>query len=309
MLLGFFKKIVLADNLALIVQPVYASPEQYSGASALVATLAFAFQIFFDFSAYTDIARGASRVMGIELTRNFLRPYFATSIPEFWHRWHISLSTWFRDYLYIPLGGNRVAKWRWFFNLWVVFVLCGFWHGANWTFLVWGALHGLYICLTHLLAPGVIFLKERTAFARNPRAFKLLSVLLTFSMVCWAWVMFRAETLAQGLAIWKSLAGIPIEVVVYVTQLVIDRVSFSPLAASGLTWLVFPSGKLSLMPAYLLLLTCAYFYLAYRYRSCDDGEGFAAAPKAFRWATYFSALTGIVLLGNFGAAQFIYFQF
>ena len=309
MLLGFFKKIVLADNLALIVQPVYASPDQYSGASALVATLAFAFQIFFDFSAYTDIARGASRVMGIELTRNFLRPYFATSIPEFWHRWHISLSTWFRDYVYIPLGGNRVARWHWFFNLWVVFVLCGFWHGANWTFLVWGALHGFYICLTYLLAPCVSFLRERTAFARHPKAFKVVSVIMTFSMVCWAWVMFRAETLDQGLAIWKSLAGIPIEMATYAAHLVSDRVAFSPIAASGLSWLIFPSGKLSLMPAYLFSLAGCYFYLAYRYRSADDGDGFAAAPKAFRWTAYFSALTGIVLLGNFGAAQFIYFQF
>lgn len=309
MLLGFFKKIVLADNLALIVHPVYANPEEYSGISALVATVAFAFQIFFDFSAYTDIARGASRVLGIELTRNFLRPYFATSIPEFWRRWHISLSTWFRDYLYIPLGGNRVAKWRWFLNLWIVFVLCGLWHGANWTFLIWGALHGFYFFLTYALTPPARWLATNTVLARFPRLCRLLLVLFTFSLVCWAWVMFRAETLGQALVIWSNIASIPWEIAEYLLLLIRDGVPFAPLAASGLDWLVHPSGKPSLMPVHMLLLTTCYLTLAYRLRLADDGDGFAAYPLGLRWGAYLFALSSILLLGSFGATQFIYFQF
>ncbi len=144
---GFFKKIVIADQLALFVQQVYGSPGEWSGPAVLLASYFFAFQIFCDFSAYTDIARGSARIMGFDLMENFNRPYFSRSIREFWARWHISLSTWFRDYLYIPLGGNRVVKWRWYYNLMVVFVVSGLWHGANWTFVAWGFLHGAYLVL------------------------------------------------------------------------------------------------------------------------------------------------------------------
>ena len=309
MLLGFFKKIVLADNLALIVQPVYAEPAHYSGASAIVATVAFAFQIFFDFSAYTDIARGASRVLGIEMTRNFLRPYFATSIPDFWRRWHISLSTWFRDYLYIPLGGNRVPTWRWFMNLWIVFVLCGLWHGANWTFLIWGALHGFYFFLTYALTPAARWVATNTALASFPKVQKAILVLFTFSLVCWAWVMFRADSLGQALVIWRNIAGVPLDIVAYLKLLAAESVPFQPLAASGLEWLVRPSGKLSLLPLYMLVLTAVYLVVAYKLRFADDGDGFAAWPAAARWGSYLFALFGIAVLGQFGAAQFIYFQF
>lgn len=142
---GFFKKIVIADRLAVYVNAVYANPSAYDGPSLLLATYFFAFQIYCDFSAYSDIAIGSARVMGFELMQNFRRPYFARSIQEFWQRWHISLSTWFRDYVYLPLGGNRVPTWRWYTNLLLVFLVSGLWHGANWTFVVWGALHGTYL--------------------------------------------------------------------------------------------------------------------------------------------------------------------
>ncbi|GAB3811400.1 hypothetical protein GCM10028895_01510 [Pontibacter rugosus] len=139
---GFFKKIVIADNLALMVNSVYNNPTEFDGISHIIATVFFAFQIYCDFSGYSDIAIGAAQVMGFKLMENFRSPYFAKTISEFWGRWHISLSTWFRDYLYIPLGGNRVVKWRWYYNLFIVFLVSGLWHGASWTFVIWGLCTG-----------------------------------------------------------------------------------------------------------------------------------------------------------------------
>lgn len=309
MLLGFFKKIVLADNLALIVNPVYASPDEYSGMSALVATVAFAFQIFFDFSAYTDIARGISRILGFEMIENFNRPYFATSIMDFWQRWHISLSSWFRDYLYIPLGGNRVPKWRWFMNLWIVFLLCGLWHGASWTFLIWGALHGFYYFMTYWLTPPARWLVAHTFLSRFPKLCHAFLVATTFSLVCWAWVMFRAESLAQALAIWSSIAHIPVELLEYLRSVIREGVTFSPVRVSGLEWLVLPSRKLSLMPVYAFMLTALYLAVSFRVRRQDDGPAFALWGAGYRWFSYGFALVGILLLGQFGASTFIYFQF
>lgn len=144
---GMFKKVVIADRLAVFVNQVYDNPQNYEGISMVIATVFFAFQIYCDFSGYSDIAIGSAQVMGFKLMQNFNRPYFSKSISEFWKRWHISLSTWFRDYLYIPLGGNRVGIPRWYFNLFFTFMVSGLWHGANWTFVIWGALHGTYLII------------------------------------------------------------------------------------------------------------------------------------------------------------------
>jgi alginate O-acetyltransferase complex protein AlgI len=309
MLLGFFKKIVLADNFAMIVQPVYAAPDEFSGTSALVATLAFAFQIFFDFSAYTDIARGVSRVLGFEMIENFNRPYFATSIPDFWRRWHISLSSWFRDYLYLPLGGNRVAKWRWFLNLWIVFILCGFWHGANWTFLAWGALHGLYYFLTYTLSPPAEWVVAHTALSRFPKICRVILITITFAMVAWAWVVFRAESIAQAVIIWHNIMHIPVEIFGYLRLVFYEGVLLSPLKALGLGWLFRPVNRISLMPLYVFALTAVYLVISFRLRQQDDGPAFAPWNVMYRWGAYVFAIAGILLLGRFGATPFIYFQF
>ena len=155
---GLFKKVVIADRLALLVNEVYNTPTHYQGLPLLVATVFFSVQIYCDFAGYSDIALGSARVMGFDLMTNFSRPYFSRSLPEFWRRWHISLSTWFKDYVYLPLGGNRVALPRACFNLFFVFIISGLWHGASWTFIIWGALHGAYLVgelltigLTHLV--------------------------------------------------------------------------------------------------------------------------------------------------------------
>jgi D-alanyl-lipoteichoic acid acyltransferase DltB (MBOAT superfamily) len=141
---GLFKKVVIADRLVSAVDHVYDNPTNYEGLPLIIATVFFSFQIYCDFSGYSDIAMGSAKVMGFNLMKNFNQPYFSSGIKEFWGRWHISLSTWFRDYLYIPLGGNRVGKWRWYYNIFIVFLVSGLWHGANWTFIIWGGLHGFY---------------------------------------------------------------------------------------------------------------------------------------------------------------------
>lgn len=195
---GVFKKVVIADRLAVYVNGVYNDVDTFSGLPVIVATLFFTFQIYCDFSGYSDIAIGTARVMGFDLMENFRQPYFATSVRDFWRRWHISLSTWFRDYLYIPLGGNRVSFIHGLLNLMIIFVVSGLWHGANWTFVVWGALHGGYIVLETLF--------NRWTGKRNPQALQLwFQRGITFLLVVFAWIFFRANTLTDALYIIESI--------------------------------------------------------------------------------------------------------
>jgi alginate O-acetyltransferase complex protein AlgI len=187
---GLFKKIIIADRLAPFVDAAYAKPGSYSGADLLVATYFFAVQIYCDFSGYSDIARGAARVMGINLMENFNKPYLAASFADFWRRWHISLSTWFRDYLYIPLGGNRLGAGRRTLNLLAVFAVSGIWHGANWTFVIWGLIHGCFLIAETALAP-------KKPSPPGPLG-TLLRFLLVFNVTSLAWVFFRAADVASA---------------------------------------------------------------------------------------------------------------
>lgn len=202
---GMFKKIVVADRMVGFVNPVYGDPTSYNGPALVLATLAFSIQIYCDFSGYSDIALGSAQVMGVKLMKNFDHPYFARSISEFWRRWHISLSTWFRDYVYIPLGGNRVAKPRWAFNLFLTFLISGLWHGANWTYIIWGALHGSYFVLSTLTEPFWKQLSARARLDRLPGLKIVISTLTTFSLVTFAWIFFRAATLTDALYIIRHL--------------------------------------------------------------------------------------------------------
>jgi alginate O-acetyltransferase complex protein AlgI len=201
MLWGFFKKTIIADRLGLLVDKVYSNPHHFNGVTLTLATVFFAYQIYCDFSGYSDIAIGAARVMGIKLMYNFRCPYHSKSIGEFWTRWHISLSTWFRDYLYIPLGGNRVRVSRMYFNLAVVFLISGLWHGANWTFVIWGALHGFYL-IFYLMTKS-----WRTSMARFLKLPELpiLSVAITFCLVTFAWIFFKATNVRDAFYISTHL--------------------------------------------------------------------------------------------------------
>jgi D-alanyl-lipoteichoic acid acyltransferase DltB (MBOAT superfamily) len=188
-LVGFFKKVALADYLATYVNEVYGNPIKFQAPALLLATVAFGWQIYFDFSGYTDMARGIAQLMGFRLMLNFNNPYTATGLGDFWNRWHISLSTWFKDYLYFPLGGSRRGPWRTYFNMFVTMVVSGIWHGANWTFVIWGGLHALGRCLTREV--------EQTEFykERIPRLAKQIAV---FSFVTFTWIFFRAQTLGDA---------------------------------------------------------------------------------------------------------------
>jgi alginate O-acetyltransferase complex protein AlgI len=202
---GMFKKVVIADRMVLFVNPIYNDPTQYTGPALVFATLAFAIQIYCDFSGYSDIALGSAQVMGVRLMKNFNHPYFARSISEFWRRWHISLSTWFRDYVYIPLGGNRVPKPRWAFNLFITFLISGLWHGADWTYVIWGALHGSYLVLSILMEPFWRQISALVQLDRLPRLKTAISTLTTFALVTFAWIFFRATSFTDALYIVTHL--------------------------------------------------------------------------------------------------------
>ncbi|WP_394994055.1 MBOAT family O-acyltransferase [Emticicia sp.] len=199
---GMFKKVVIADRLAMLVDYSYDNPLDHNGLTLLVATIFFTFQIYCDFSGYSDIAIGTARVMGFKLMENFDAPYSSTSISEFWRRWHISLSGWFRDYLYIPLGGNRVREYRKYFNLFFVFMMSGLWHGAAWTYIVWGALHGIYLVFAQLRDKYLPF-----SLSKSPNApiTKFINLTITFILVMFTWVFFRAKGMSNAKIIFKKI--------------------------------------------------------------------------------------------------------
>jgi len=193
---GLFKKVALADYLAIYVNKIYAAPDEFQSPALILATFFFAWQIYFDFSGYTDMARGIARMMGLRLMLNFNNPYLATSLGDFWGRWHISLSSWFKDYLYIPLGGNRKGTINTYRNMFLVMVISGLWHGAAWTFVIWGAVHALGRFLTREL--------ERTAFYKD-KVPKVAKQLFVFAFVTFAWIFFKAETISDA---WTIIGGI-----------------------------------------------------------------------------------------------------
>jgi alginate O-acetyltransferase complex protein AlgI len=277
---GLFKKMVLADNVADFVKLIYDTPQHYSGAALVLATLLFSIQIYCDFSGYTDIALGLARMMGYELRINFMQPYFSRSVGEFWRRWHISLSTWFRDYVYIPLGGNRVKLSRHYANLMITFVISGLWHGANWTFVAWGFLHGVYLIVAQSISP---FLPRS---ARVPRLQTFLKTVLTFALVTFAWIFFRANTLGDSWFIATHL-------------LPLGRLDPFLLKVGGFSRATAP---------YLVLSIIAMFVVEWWIAHPARVPRLWAVP-AFRALAYNVCIYAIVFFGFFGHRDFIYFQF
>jgi alginate O-acetyltransferase complex protein AlgI len=292
MLFGLVKKVVVADRAAVVVDHVYDNPHAYSAPWLLVATAFFAFQIYADFSGYSDIARGASRVMGIELMVNFRRPYVSRSIGEFWSRWHVSLSTWFKDYLYVPMGGNRRGFSRTQVNLLVTFLVSGLWHGANWTFVVWGALNGGYLVFANLTKAARERLVLRVGLGGFPRLLAALQVASTFALVCLAWVFFRARSVQQGWAIVRTIAvGLP------------SCAKPAFVKSSFLATSLAPSDLL--LPAVAVAVLCVCDVIAERV----GGDWFERRPAWQRWSLYYAGAAAVLAVGKFGLQQFIYFQF
>ena len=205
MLWGFFLKIVLADRIAIFVDTVYGDCEHYQGIYLIVATILFAVQIYCDFAGYSSIAMGTAKLLGIELMDNFDAPYLSTSVANFWRRWHISLTSWFKDYLYIPLGGSKKGSLRKYFNKMIVFMLSGLWHGAQLTFVVWGAINGLYQVIGEILMPIRKKVSDIIGINRNSEGFYALSALATFALVDFTWIFFRADSLGRAIYIIKSI--------------------------------------------------------------------------------------------------------
>lgn len=204
---GLFKKMVIADNCAVLVNQIFASPESYPGSVLALGAVLFAFQIYGDFSGYSDIAIGTARLFGFDIMRNFAYPYFSRDIAEFWRRWHISLSSWFKDYVYIPLGGSRCSGWKIQRNVWIIFLVSGFWHGANWTFIAWGALHALFFLPLLMSAKNRTHTHDIAEGRLLPSMRETLQMLTTFSLVCMAWVFFRADSLGDAMAyLWRCVS-------------------------------------------------------------------------------------------------------
>jgi len=289
---GLFKKVVIADRLAIAVNQVYGSPRDYTGWPLIVATVFFAFQIYCDFSGYSDIAIGAAQVMGFRLMDNFNRPYFSKSIAEFWKRWHISLSTWFRDYLYIPLGGSRTKTWRWQFNLFITFLVSGFWHGANWTYVIWGGINGFYLICSLWTKNFRQSFCHTVGLDRFPTFHKYLRIGITFSLVCIAWIFFRANTISDA---WYVL-----------THLFqgLHR-GFKPIGMHKIMGKGF--GIDELIIALVAIMAMEFIHGIQRHRGVR--HMLSERPDWIRWLVYFGLIISIALFGIFGTQQFIYFQF
>jgi alginate O-acetyltransferase complex protein AlgI len=267
-----FKKVAIADNLAPYVNEVFNNPQQYEGLSFILAAVFFSFQIYYDFSGYSDIAIGSARVMGVELMQNFNHPYFAKSVADFWRRWHISLSTWFRDYIYIPFGGNKKHHYR---NIMLTFLLSGLWHGANWTFVAWGGLHGLYMVVA-----------DRTHSLQN-KIFSstFIHVAVTYVLVLFAWIFFRANSISDALMIIRKLPDI----------------SFSISAINVLH----DSFGLALMLVLLIIIQVIH----YIERNESIMLQLERKPLPLQWSFYSALLWMMFLYGNYSKQEFIYFTF
>ena len=291
MLWGYFMKMVIADRAAIYVNAVYGSPEKYPGAYIVLATVLFAFQIYCDFAGYSTIALGAAQMLGIRLVKNFEEPYLSTSVRDFWKRWHVTLNTWFVDYVYIPLGGSRKGRFMKYRNIMIVFLLSGLWHGARWSFVLWGGLNGLFQILEDMLSD--VFKRFRKG--AEPFAARFLKTVGMFVLIDFTWLFFRANGIRHAAALLKSILT-----------------TFNP-------WVLFDGsaagGILGEKEFGVLLLSLGILLAAslFTRHGVRIGEKIESQPVYFRWMVYIGAILGILIFGVWGsvynASNFIYFQF
>jgi D-alanyl-lipoteichoic acid acyltransferase DltB (MBOAT superfamily) len=302
---GLFKKVVIADNLAQFATPVFThldSGGSVTASWAWLATLAYTLQIYFDFSGYSDMAIGLALMFGIRLPVNFRSPYKSLSIIEFWRRWHITLSRFLRDYLYIPLGGNRLGEARRYLNLLITMLLGGLWHGAGWTFLIWGGLHGVYLVINHLWRGAV--------GVGNPRGpMRAVSWAVTFAAVILAWVFFRAATVGGAWRALKGLAGLPPDHAAFVPSGIV-RVMDLPIFVSEGTLLLIGAGAIAAALACALALPNVPQMFRYREfrRAPEAGSPILWRPNAI-WAMLVALAFATSLFGMWQRMEFLYFQF
>lgn len=282
---GMFKKVVIADNCAHVANYVFANTAESNGSALVLGALFFTFQIYGDFSGYSDIAIGTARLFGFRLMRNFAFPYFSRDIAEFWRRWHISLSTWFRDYLYIPLGGSRVGRWMQIRNVFIVFIVSGFWHGANWTFILWSALNALFFLPLLLTDRNRNHLSIVAKGKILPSTKEFFSMFGTFAVTVFAWIFFRAENLSHAF--------------IYISGII---------SASIFEW---PTSAHIVMDYITIGLIFFFMILEWIGRESDYAlRGIAKLLNVpFRIGLYYLLIYFILIYGQFNENQFIYFQF
>jgi alginate O-acetyltransferase complex protein AlgI len=285
---GYFQKTVIADRLSIYVDAVYDNPEDFDGSRVWIATYFFAFQILCDFSGYTDIARGCAKMLGFDLMCNFKQPYFSTSITDFWRRWHISLSSWFRDYVYFPMGGNRVKIRRAYINLALVFVISGLWHGASWTFVIWGCLHAVYVVLEKFFK-----IKVNSDSLRLKNIAQWLRAIIVFHFVVLAWVFFRAGTVGEAFLLIHNM-------------FVFDIDSFFQIGfyKKG----VYDISKFDLILSFVLVIVLLCInYLEVLYGRLH--RLISSQNTIVRWGIYYGLIVSLIELSIKDYSQFVYFQF
>ena len=284
---GLFKKVVVADNCASYVNQVWATYDAQSGSTLILAAILFTIQIYGDFSGYSDIAIGTAKLFGIKLMRNFNNPYFSRDIAEFWRRWHISLTTWFRDYVYIPLGGSRVGKWKIVRNTFAIFLLSGFWHGANWTFIAWGAYHALLFLPLILLGRNRKYTNQVAEGRLFPSWKEFGQILLTFILVVIGWIIFRAESMSDCVA--------------YMSTMCSSSIFTSP-------WLMTRADCLTLLGAIIVMFSLEWFRRDQEFALQDIQNLYLFRKRYVRYITY-AIFLFIILALRGGSVDFIYFQF
>ncbi len=296
MIWGLFQKMVIADRISIFVDSVYQNLHAVGTTETVFAAVGFSIQIYCDFAAYSTIAIGAARVMGFELMENFDTPYFATSIKDFWRRWHISLSSWFRDYLYIPLGGNRKGKCRKYLNTMVTFLVSGLWHGASWNYVIWGGMHGIYQVIGEILAPVRKKINKLLKVNEGVFSYKLGQILFTFSLTTLTWVFFRAENLKEA---------------IYFFERMFTR--WNP-------WVFFNEGlykfgldRIEVNILFVALITMFLVELLKYLKNKRVSDFIVEQNLWFRWIVMIGLVVSILVYGeygvNFDSNQFIYFQF
>lgn len=283
---GFFKKVVIADSCAVYVDAVFGSYQTQTGVTLLFAIILFAFQIYGDFSGYSDIAIGCGKLFGIKLMRNFNNPYFSRNIAEFWRRWHISLTTWFRDYIYIPLGGSRCSKIKVIRNTFIIFLVCGFWHGANWTFIAWGAYHAVLFLPLILLSQNRKYLANVAGDGLLPSLKESMQMLFTFALVVLGWIFFRADSVGMA--------------VNYIASIGTNGMAGLPASVAG-------AGVKSLVPFIVVMLIVEWLNRNRAHGLDLPTNGFFRF-RTLRILSYWLLI--LAVWGNIGGKQvFIYFQF
>ncbi len=293
MMWGFFQKLVISDRIAIFVNEIYGQWHQVLGYLLMIATFLYAFQIYCDFSGYSDIAIGAAQVLGFQVTNNFHQPYFSRSVAEFWRRWHISLSSWFRDYIYIPLGGNRHGKWVQYRNILIVFIISGLWHGASWNFIVWGGIHGIFQIVENFSMPMRNKLKEIAKIKTDCFSYHFFQTALTFFAVDFAWIFFRAPGAKTALHIIKKMLSPEF-----------SSFHIEELFHAGLN----KENFCVLFVSLILLLIVDLFRHNQNIRQFIEQQNLP-----FRWLIYYCGIFSIIIFGIYGpgydASTFVYMQF